>query len=127
MMPLRQKIFAFSLAIVILITIFELVRKRKLREEYSWLWILIGVSMILMVWRYDLLVRITHFIGAFWPTSTIFFFGLLFLMLINLHYSVKISGLTNQVKNLSQEITLLKGELAEKILPKPGNTDNGEG
>jgi len=125
MMPLRQKIFAFVLAIIILVTIFELVRKRKLREEYSWLWIVTGVSILLVVWRYDLLVRFTHFIGAFWPTSTLFLLGLIFLMLINLHYSVKISGLTNQVKNLSQEITLLKGEITGTTRPPEDESDDG--
>jgi hypothetical protein len=125
MMPLRQKIFAFMMAVIILVTIFELVRKRKLREEYSWLWIITGVSILLVVWRYDLLVRFTHFIGAFWPTSTLFLLGLLFLMLINLHYSVKISGLTNQVKNLSQEITLLKGELTGMAQPPEEESDDG--
>jgi hypothetical protein len=125
MMPLRQKIFAFMMAVIILVTIFELVRKRKLREEYSWLWIITGVSILLVVWRYDLLVRFTHFIGAFWPTSTLFLLGLLFLMLINLHYSVKISGLTNQVKILSQEITLLKGELTGMAQPPEEESDDG--
>ena len=125
MMPLRQKIFAFVMAVIILVTIFELVRKRKLREEYSWLWIITGVSILLVVWRYDLLVRFTHFIGAFWPTSTLFLLGLLFLMLINLHYSVKISGLTNQVKNLSQEITLIKGELTGQSLPPEDASEDG--
>ncbi len=84
-----------------------------------------GVSILLVVWRYDLLVRFTHFIGAFWPTSTLFLLGLLFLMLINLHYSVKISGLTNQVKNLSQEITLLKGELTGIAQPPEEESDDG--
>jgi len=125
MMPLRQKIFAFVLAIIILVTIFELVRKRKLREEYSWLWIITGLSILLVVWRYDLLVRFTHFIGAFWPTSTLFLIGLIFLMLINLHYSVKISGLTNQVKNLSQEITLLKAEVTGQATPPEDASEDG--
>jgi hypothetical protein len=125
MMPLRQKIFALFLAVIILVTIFELVRKRKLREEYSWLWIITGVSILLVVWRYDLLVRFTHFIGAFWPTTTLFLLGLIFLMLINLHYSVKISGLTNQVKNLSQEITLIKGDLSGQSPPVEDVSEDG--
>ncbi len=125
MMPLRQKIFAFMLAVIILVTIFELVRKRKLREEYSWLWIFTGISILLVVWRYDLLVRFTHFIGAYWPTTTLFILGLIFLMLINLHYSVKISGLTNQVKHLSQEITLIKGELSGQSIPPEEDSHDG--
>ena len=106
MMPLRQKIFAFALAVIILVTIFELVRKRKLREEYSWLWIMVGsVIMILALWP-ALLQNLTHWLGIELPVNTVFFFGLMFMVFINLHFSVKISDLTDQVKRLTQELAL---------------------
>ncbi|MBI5789491.1 MAG: DUF2304 domain-containing protein [Candidatus Schekmanbacteria bacterium] len=107
-MPFRQKIVAILISLFILGIIIELVRRRKLREEYSWLWLLTGVTLLVFSVWYDLLVAITHLIGAVLPTSTLFFFGLIFLILINLHYSLKISQLTNQVKNLAQKIALLE-------------------
>lgn len=110
-MPVKQKVFAIILSIFLLIMIIELVRRRKLREEYSWLWIMTGFSIFFLVLEYKVLVKITTFIGAVLPTSTLFFFGLMFLVLISIHYSVKISALTTQLKNLAQEISLLKGEL----------------
>ena len=106
MLP-RQKIFALLLSIAILVLIIELVRRRKLREEYSWLWILTGSIIILLVVWYDALVALSHFIGAVLPTSTLFLFGLIFFMLLSLHFSVKISALTDQVKELVQQMALL--------------------
>ncbi len=113
MLP-QQKIFALLLSVGILILIVELVRRRRLREEYSWLWILTGLLMILLIIWYDGLVALTHFIGAVLPTSTLFLFGLIFLMLISLHYSVKISDLTNQLKDLAQQVALLSVERPRK-------------
>ena len=107
-MPLRQKIVAIMISISIFIIIIELVRKRKLREEYSWLWLFTGVVLVILTIRYDLLVNLTHLLGAVLPTSTLFFCGLIFLMLICIQFSIKISTLTNQVKDLVQEVTLLK-------------------
>lgn len=106
-MPLRQKLVAIFISVVILGVIVELVRRRKLREEYSWLWLLTGTGLLTLAVWYELLVKITRLIGAVLPTSTLFFFGLIFLLLINLHYSLKISQLTNQVKNLAQKMALL--------------------
>jgi hypothetical protein len=40
----------------------------------------------------------------------LFIFGLLFLMLISLHYSIQISKLSHQVKELAQQLALLKEE-----------------
>ncbi len=113
-MPLRQEIVAFSIAFLIFIVILELVRERKLREEYSWLWLLTSMGLIVLTVRYDILVWITHLIGAGLPTSTLFFFAIIFLMLVCIQFSIKISKLTNQVKDLAQEITILKSDSIKK-------------
>jgi len=49
-------------------------------KNTPWLWLLTGAVIILLVIWYDLLVIITHFIGAVAPTTTLFIFGLIFLM-----------------------------------------------
>ena len=109
----RQKIFAIVASILIMLVVVELVRRRKLREEYSWLWLLTGGIIILLVGWYDLLLLVTRLIGAIVPTTTLFIFGLLFLMLISLHYSIQISKLSHQVKEMAQQLTLLKGRVEE--------------
>lgn len=107
----QQKIFAILASIFIMALVVELVRRRKLREEYSWLWMITGIVIILMVIFYDLLVFITHLIGAIAPTTTLFIFGLLFLMLISLHYSMQITKLSRQLKDMAQQLTLFKDQV----------------
>ena len=113
MITWHQQIFAILAAIVVFLLIFELVRRRRLREEYSWLWLLTGTAMILLVVWYRLLLYITWIIGAGTPVTTLFLFSTLFLLLIAVHYSVIISKLTTQVKNLAQELALLSNRLEE--------------
>ena len=113
-MLFRQKIFALAIGIALFLSILELVRRRRLREEYSWLWLATGCGIIVLVLWYDLLVVVTEFIGAMVPTTTLFLFGVIFLMLIALHYSVKISTLTDQVERLAQELAILKEEYDER-------------
>ncbi len=98
------------MAVGLLIFIIETVRRRKLREEYAWLWVLIGIIiLVLSLWEESLRV-ITGFLGIELPINTVFFFGLMFVVFINLHFSVKISQLTNQVKRLTQELAIKKEE-----------------
>lgn len=106
-MPLKQQIMSFIIAIGIFVIIIDLVRRRKLREEYSWLWLLTGMLLIILTLWYDSLVWLTHLIGAIAPTSTLFFFAIIFLILVCVQFSIRISKLTNQVKDLAQEIALL--------------------
>lgn len=107
----HQRIFAVLASIVVFLLIVELVRRRRLREEYSWLWLLTGAVMIALVVWYRLLLFITWAIGAGTPVTTLFLFSSLFLLVIAIHYSVIISRLTMQVKNLAQELALLSNKL----------------
>ncbi len=115
-MPFTQKIFALVVCCAVFVVTVNLVRKRKLREEYSVLWLVTSLLMFVLVLRYEWLVALTNVIGAGLPTTTLFVCSLVFLMLIAVQFSIKISRLTDQVKNLAQENALLRAEITE---PKP--------
>ena len=118
-MPIRQKIFVFTIAVMLLMVILELVRRRRLRVEYSWLWLASGVTILVLILRYDLLVWLTDLVGAVIPTSTLFFFCILYLALLSLNYSVRLSSLTRQVKELAQEVALLRADQQEGAPLRP--------
>ena len=128
-MPFNQKLLAVAMAACLLVFIIEAVRRRKLREEYAWLWVLIGMIILVLALWPDLLKLITRLLGIELPVNTVFFFGLMFIVFINLHFSVKISQLTNQVKRLAQEQALSAGveqsrkKGREEIIP--GEADSG--
>jgi hypothetical protein len=110
-MEMKPRFVALVIAIVLVVLIVELVRRRKLREEYSWLWLSLGVAMlVLALWR-GVLDLVTEMIGAVLTTSTLFFFAIVFLMLINIQFSVEISSLRTQVKNLAQQAAILQSNL----------------
>jgi hypothetical protein len=111
--PLRQKVFFLGIALVLLIVIVELVRRRRLRVEYAWLWLASGATIVLLILRYDLLIWLTERVGAVIPTSTLFFFCILYLALLSLNYSVRLTSLSREVKELAQEVALLRAEREE--------------
>jgi len=106
--PTRQVVVFLGLSVLLLAVVVELVRRRTLRVEYSWLWIAACLTSMLLIVRYDLLVSLTALVGAVVPTSTLFFLCILYLALLCLHYSIRISRLTQQVKDLAQELAILR-------------------
>jgi hypothetical protein len=106
-MTFQQQVFALIASVGLLIFIVEMVRRRKLREEYSWLWIITGASILVLSLWFDLLQWLTHLVGAVVPVSTLFAFGILFLIVINVYFSIKVSTLTTQVKNLAQRLAIV--------------------
>ncbi len=119
-MPIRQTAVFLTIALLLLVVIVELVRRRRLRVEYAWLWIAAGLTNVLLILRYDLLVVLTEAVGAVIPTSTLFFLCILYLSLLSLNYSVRLSELTRQVKELAQEVALLRAEAAARAVPDRG-------
>ena len=105
-MPIRQQVVALIISVALLVLIVELVRRRKLREEYSVLWILTSITIFVFAVWYDLLVVLTRLIGAILPTSTLFFFALISLVFVCLQFSVRITKLDGQVKKLAQTLAL---------------------
>ena len=117
-MPIRNKLVALIFGVGMLILIIDLVRRKRLREEYSWLWLMTGSVILLLALWFDLLKWITHLVGAVTPSSTIFLCAFLFLIFISLHFSVVISRLADRNKDLAQKIALLEMEV-EKMKRSP--------
>lgn len=104
---------AIVVATVMLLVVIELVRKRKLREEYAVVWIATAVLlMVLALWT-DVLDWIRTLLKADTQASTLFFGAILFLMLLALQFSVRLTKLTFRNKALGQEVALLRKELQE--------------
>ena len=93
--------------------ILELVRGKKLREEYSILWVAAAALMLLVALWKELLFAVARFLGVFNANSLLFFLGFIFVMIYLVHLSVKVSMLTESSKEYSQYIGLLKAELEE--------------
>jgi len=122
MLP-KQKIAMIIICISIFIIILDLVRRRKLREEYSWLWLLTSSGLFVLVIRYSWLEHITEVMGAVLPTTTLFIGALVFLMFLSIQFSIRISKLTDQVKNMVQENALLREKIEEIKDDKGGLVD----
>jgi hypothetical protein len=107
----RQQLVAFLLAGSVLLLVLELVRRRKLREEYSWVWVATAACLIFVAWRQDVLLDLSRLIGAASPVSTLFLCALLFLLALVLQFSVRLSRLTHRQRTMGQRIALLEAEL----------------
>jgi hypothetical protein len=109
--PLKVSIAATAASIILLLVVFELVRSRRLRERYALLWILTGIVLVaLSAWRGGL-NTIAGWLGVRgYPPAVLFAVGLLFVILVLLHYSTVISRLSDQNVILAQRLALLEAE-----------------
>lgn len=116
-MPIEQRVVIVGAACLFVLAILELVRKRLLREEYSWLWLLAGFTILGAAFLpFDALVFIAERMGSASPPAAIFFLGFCAVTALCLQFSVRLSRMTEQLKNLGQKVSLLEAELER---PRP--------
>ncbi len=109
--PLTIQIISLVSALLFLLFIFRLIVKGQLREEYSILWIICTVILIVFsIWRKGL-EQISLALGVFYPPSLIFLAALFAITIFLVHLSVVVSRQQSQIKVLTQEVALLRNEL----------------
>jgi len=113
--PLKVSLAATGASLVLLLVVFELIRSRRLRERYALLWLVTGVVLVVLsAWRGGL-NTIAGWLGVKgYPPAVLFAVGLMFVILVLLHYSTVISRLADQNVVLAQRLALLETRLSER-------------
>ncbi|MCA9915815.1 MAG: DUF2304 domain-containing protein [Anaerolineae bacterium] len=107
----RSIIVTIAISIAALLFVLELVRRRRLREEYSLLWLAIAFMMLIFsLWR-DLLHGLAAIVGIAYPPNLLFMLAILFVFLLMLYFSTVITRLTQENKEIAQEVALLRNEV----------------
>lgn len=107
----RLQIIAISIALLFMFFIFRLITRGKLREEYSFIWIVCTALLLLFaIWRNGLDV-IAKLLGIYYAPSLIFLGAILAIVIFLVHLSVVNSRQHKQIKDLTQEMAMLKEKL----------------
>jgi len=108
---IRAQIFSIAIGLALFLIIMTLVRRKRLQEEASLLWLAAGVLMVLIpVWK-EGFFWLSRTLGIQNAASAIFLLGFVFVLLVLLHLSVIASRLTEQNRDVAQAICLLREEL----------------
>jgi hypothetical protein len=107
-MHTRVQIVSIVFAVIVFVTVFELVRQRRLRERYALVWMAAAlVLLVLAIWS-GLLTAVSKAVGIYYPPNALFVIAFGFLLLLLLHFSAAVSRLSDQTTVLAQRVALLE-------------------
>jgi len=112
-MELRARLFAMVIGLIVLLFVMNLVRTRKLKEEFALLWLLTAVVLVLAPLFIDYLDLVAHGLGIEYPPAFIFLLAIISLLFILFQFSMRISAFSEQIKVLAQELALLRAQVEE--------------
>ncbi|CAN5529176.1 N/A [soil metagenome] len=107
----RIQAIAIITSILFLLYIVRLIIKGKLREEYSIVWIVCTIILIVFSFWRDGLAVVSDLVGVYSPPNLVFIAAIFAVFIYLLHLSVVISKLQSQNKQLAQDIALLKEKM----------------
>lgn len=119
MPDLRLTIVSVIAALAALVLVFELLRRRRLREKYAAIWVVIAVGTLVVAVFPGLLRWVADLVGIQTPSNLLFFGSLIVLFAVSLQLSREVGLLEEQSRRLAEEVGTLGMRL--DALEKPSD------
>jgi len=124
----RIQVVALVVSVVLLLAVLELVRRRKLTEEYSFLWILSSLALLAVSIRREILHAAARWLGIYYPPILLVMLLIVMVFVASLCFSVIVSRQRQQIERLIEETAILSAELRElrDERRRPGSWERSE-
>ncbi len=110
--PIQILSILFSLFLLVLIVF--LIRKKKIREEYAILWIVIfTIFLLLSVFR-GIIDKISSLLGIQYQPASLFLILIAYTFLLMFHFSLVISDMKKKINTMATALTILEESLSKK-------------
>ena len=114
------QIIALVTSLFLLGLVLELVRRKKLTEEYSFVWLICAVALLAVALGRRLLDQVALAMGIYYPPAALLLVLIFFVFVASLSFSVVVSRQRQQIERLIEEAALLEARLRE--LDSSGST-----
>lgn len=104
---------AIIFVLVILVFVFEMLRRQQLREKYAVLWIVIGIGILVLAIFPQLLRWLSSRLGFQVPSNLLFTMALVLLIGVALHVSWELSHTQDEIRILAEDVAILRTELEQ--------------
>jgi len=127
-MPIdRVQILAVVVSLLFLAAVLELVRRRRLVEEYALLWVVVALALLTVsIWR-ELLHEAARHLGVASPPNVLLIALTAAVLVALLNFSVILSRQRRQINRLLEDTAILSAEVREIRAAERGHTRERDG
>ena len=109
----RVEIAGALISLLLLIVVLELVRRRKLTEEYSLLWIGAALALLTLAFSRPVLHTSAAWLGIHYPPAILLLALVVLVFAALLYFSVVVSRQKQQIERLVEEVGILAAEVRD--------------
>lgn len=119
-------------SVVTLVVLFEMMRRKQLREKYAVFWVLVAVVTLVIAAFPGLLTAAADALGVAVPSNLLFFGASMLLLLVSVQHSSALGRLEERSRTLAEELALLKmevetGRAQDRVPPVPPVSESATG
>jgi hypothetical protein len=100
------QVVAIALTATFLGFILRMVRMRRLRAKYSFLWLAVGSVILFFAAVPGLMERTASAVGIVYPPALLFLGAIMLLLFIVVHFSWELSRIEERSRTLTEELAL---------------------
>lgn len=101
-------VLGLAAAIIVVITLFEMLRRHRLREKYALIWFVLAMGSLTVAAFPALLYGLADLLNVQVPSNLVFFIASLLLLAMSLQHSFEIGKLEDRTRTLAEEVALLR-------------------
>lgn len=105
-MSAAAQILTIVIAVAAFVLVLVLVRRRRLKERFAAIWLVVGAGMVVLALARPLLDRVSDTLGIESGTTTVFLIAVLVILGIQLQLSVSVSRIEERLRDLAEAIAL---------------------
>jgi hypothetical protein len=109
----RLTIVTIVVAITAVTLVVELLRGRRLRQKYAFLWVVVASVTVVIAISPTLLQRASALLGIAVPSNLLFLVSLLILFGVSLQLSIEVGVLEEQARRLAEEVGAIRLRLED--------------
>ena len=105
------QLLSIAVSAGLLLLVVSLVRRRRLTEEYSFIWVVCAAALLgLSIFR-GVLHALARWLGIFYPPAVLLLILIFFVFVASLYFSVVISRQRQQIEHLVEDQAILEREV----------------
>ncbi|MGW4397150.1 DUF2304 domain-containing protein [Amycolatopsis nivea] len=107
------RVLSIVIACLVLFVVIEMMRRRKLREKYAGIWLVVAIGVVILAVVPAVANFVAHLTGVETPSNFVFFLSGVVLAMVSLQLSTEVGHLEEEVRTAVEETALLRCELED--------------
>jgi len=120
----RVALLGVAVSLLLFVIVLELVRRRRLTEEYSFVWIVFALMLVALSLRRQILYVVARWLGIYYPPIVLLLVLILMVFVTSLSFAVIVSRLRRQIERLVEDTAVLGAELHELRSARSSNVES---